>query len=142
MRSIRFIAVGALVVVSTACGPDPNDSLSAPTTTVAPIPTSEVTYPSNGVTSPVVAIDNNFVPNDVSVLAGTEVVFTNHGRNPHNIVPVDDPTAATWGVHEDQFQPKDSYSRVFDRPGTYVYYCAIHGSPKAGMFGTITVTAP
>ncbi len=142
VRSINGIAIGALMVVVVACGADPNDSLSRPTTTVAPIPTSEVTYPANGERSAVVAIDNNFVPQAVTIAAGTEIVFTNNGRNPHNIVPADDPDAVSWGVHEDRFQPKDSYSRVFDRPGTYVYYCTIHGSPRAGMFGTITVTAP
>jgi plastocyanin len=31
---------------------------------------------------------------------------------------------------------------VFDTPGTYVYFCTIHGTASAGMFGTIVVTAP
>jgi plastocyanin len=90
----------------------------------------------------VTALDNNFVAQTVSVVAGTEVVFTNNGRNPHDVVPADDPNAREWGVLEADFQPKDTYSRVFDRPGTYVYYCTIHGTPTAAMFGTITVTAP
>ena len=123
------------------CGADGDDSLGA-STTAAPQPTSDVTYPSNGETADVVAIDNSFLPEDREIVAGTEVVFTNNGRNPHNVVPADDPKATEWGVLEDAFLPTDVYARVFDRPGTYVYYCTIHGSSKAGMVGTITVTEP
>jgi plastocyanin len=82
------------------------------------------------------------VPQVTEVAAGTEIVFTNNGRNPHNVVPEGDPKATTWGVLEAAFDPTDTYSQVFDRPGTYVYYCTIHGSVTAGMVGTITVTAP
>jgi plastocyanin len=131
-----------LMAALTACGADPNDSLSAPTTTLAPQPVSDSTYPANGEQASVIALDNNFVPQQISVKAGTEVVFTNNGRNPHNVLPADDPKATEWGALEAAFLPKAVYSHVFDRPGTYVYYCAIHGTPKAAMFGTITVTAP
>lgn len=141
MRSICLVAALAFVSVTTACGADPDDSLQAlaSTTTAAP---SAVTFPPNGETMKVVALDNNFIPQKIEVKAGTEVRWENNGRNPHNVVPADDPKATTWGVLEAAFQPKATYSRVFDRPGTYVYYCTIHGTPKAAMFGTITVTEP
>jgi plastocyanin len=32
-----------------------------------------------------------------------------------------------------------TYQFKFDTPGTYQYYCAVHGSPGAGMSGTVTV---
>lgn len=141
--------VVALAFVLSACGADPNDAFSSTTvpTTVAPQPTSAVTFPANGAEKPVVAIDNNFLPQNLTVPAGTKVTFTNRGRNPHNIIPVDDAgraidAASTWGALDTQFQPKAVYSYLFDRTGTFVYYCTIHGSPKGGMFGTITVTAP
>jgi plastocyanin len=124
-----------------ACGPDPDDSFGA-TTTAAPETTSAVTFPANGETADMSAIDNNFVPQTLEVKAGTEVVFTNNGRNPHNVAPEGDPKATAWGVLDADFNPADTYSRVFDRPGTYVFYCTIHGSSTAGMFGTITVTEP
>jgi plastocyanin len=136
-----IVAVLALAAGLSACGADPNDAFSS-TTTQAPQPTSAVTYPANGQTKAITAIDNNFVSQIVTVAAGTKVVFTNNGRNVHNVVPVGDTKVTTWGVLDAGFQPKSSYSRVFDRPGTYVYYCTIHGTPKAAMFGTITVTAP
>jgi plastocyanin len=37
--------------------------------------------------------------------------------------------------------PGDSTAWLVDAPpGTYTYYCVIHGSPQGGMRGTITVT--
>jgi hypothetical protein len=138
------VALVALVFGVSACGADPNDAFSSTTvaTTAAPQPVSAVTHPANGTEKPVVAIDNNFLPQNLTIAAGTKVTFTNRGRNPHNLVPVDDPAAATWGAKDSEFQPKAVYSYVFDRTGTFAYYCTIHGSPKGGMFGVITVTAP
>jgi len=148
------VLVVALALGLSACGADPNDAFSSTTvpTTVAPQPTSAVTYPANGSEKPVVAIDNNFLPQNITITAGTKVTFTNRGRNPHNIVPVVEAgtdaagspqdTGNTWGAKDVEFQPKAVYSYVFDRTGTFTYYCTIHGSPKGGMFGTITVSAP
>jgi len=129
------------VAALAACGADPDDSLGA-TTSAAHGPSRDTNFPPNGQSVNVVVLDNNFVAEQTEVVAGTEVVFTNNGRNPHNVVPVDDPKATTWGVLEADFQPKASYSRVFDKPGTYNYYCTIHGSKKAGMIGRIVVSAP
>jgi plastocyanin len=147
-RSSGAIVV-ALALGASACGADPNDAFSSTTvpTTAAPQPTSAVTYPPTGAEKQVVAIDNNFLPQNLTITAGTKVTFTNRGRNPHNIIPVDDTahvndSAKVWGALDSQFQPKAQYSYVFDRTGTFTYYCTIHGSPKGGMFGTITVTAP
>lgn len=142
-RNFIVVATVALAASLTACGSDPNDALSTATTiTQPPQPASAVTYPTNGTEKGIIALDNNFLPGNLGVVAGTKVVFTNNGRNPHNIVPAGDPEATTWGALDSAFQPKATYGRVFDRPGTYVYYCTIHGSPKAGMFATITVTTP
>lgn len=90
----------------------------------------------------VVAIDNNFLPQTLTVAAGTEVKFVNNGRNDHDVVPEGDLEVRTWGVLVEDFLPGDSYSYVFTTPGTYVYYCTIHGTSTAGMFGSIEVTEP
>ncbi len=131
----------ACAVALSACVADPVDSFAA-TTTAPPETTSVATFPANGESVDVSSIDNTFLPETLEVVAGTEVVFTNNGRNPHNVVPAGDPEAVTWGVLEAEFDLTDSYARVFDRPGTYVYYCTIHGSERAGMVGTVIVTAP
>jgi len=87
--------------------------------------------------APVSALDNSFMPENIQVKAGTDVVWTNKGRNEHNALHVD---GGDWGVEVDDFQPGDIYSHTFDEPGVYRYYCSIHGSTDAGMIGTVVVT--
>lgn len=132
-----------------ACAADPDDSVrvtsAAPTTTtvapgetVAPVET----FAPNGETLEVLALDNNFIVQHVTVEAGTEVRWTNNGRNDHNVLPADDPEATDWGAPTEDFAPTMTYSHVFDAPGVYFYYCSIHGTPSAAMFGSVTVVAP
>jgi len=145
VRTSKVVIIAAFMALLTgvsACGADGDDSLSASTTVADTQPDGEETFPANGETADVLAIDNNFLPQPLEIVAGTEVVFTNNGRNPHNVLPEGDPKATTWGALEADFLPEDTYSYVFDTPGTYVYYCSIHGTATAGMFGTIVVTAP
>ena len=136
-------ATVAVTLALTSCATDRDDSLAArqaiTTTTIAP---SAQIYPANGDIETVDALDNNFRPQVLTIRAGTAVEFVNVGRNVHNVVPADDKTATTWGVLDAGFQPKGTYTYVFTRPGTYQYYCTIHGTPTAAMFGTINVTAP
>jgi plastocyanin len=83
------------------------------------------------------AIDNSFQPEAARVAAGTEVTFVNAGRNSHNVVPEDED--AEWAVETDDFQPGDTASYTFDEPGTYKYFCSIHGTISAGMPGVLVV---
>ena len=140
--TISAVVTLALVATLASCGSDPADSSSVSNPAAPGRSAQPAVYADNGQQVTLVALDNNFLPEETTIVAGTKVVFTNNGRNPHNVVPEGDPTAKTWGVLEADFQPKDSYSRVFDTPGTYVYYCTIHGTAKAGMVGSIVVTAP
>lgn len=92
-------------------------------------------------------LDNSFRPEVVEIAVGTEVVWTNDGRNDHDVTPSDatpsevaDGTTA-WGVTSADFEPGAEYRHVFDAPGEYPYYCSIHGTPDAGQTGLIIVTA-
>jgi plastocyanin len=142
----RFAPAAVLVVtlVLGACGGDDASDADAPAGTAdAPAATEGTeapasTYAPNGEVAEVSAIDNTFRPGNLEVSAGTEVVFTNGGRNDHNIVPSDGST--DWGVEATEFTPGDTYSYVFTTPGTYAYFCSLHGTAAAGMIGTITVT--
>lgn len=93
-----------------------------------------------GVVVEVQALDNTFRADELTIAVGAEVVFTNVGRNEHNVIP-EPGSIQGWGVGEDRFAPGDSYAHVFTEPGVYEYVCTIHGVKRKGMVGTITVTA-
>ena len=91
-----------------------------------------------GVTENVDAVDNSFQPEELTVQAGTEIVFTNRGRNDHNVIPAD--PDEDWEIPVDDFKPRSEGTPVrFTEPGTYDYFCSIHGTATAGMTGSITV---
>jgi plastocyanin len=92
-----------------------------------------------GVVVDVRVLDNSYAPDDLEVAAGTEVRFDNRGRNDHDVIPVDpDQDAVT--ITLDELPPGAVVTRRLTEPGTYAYYCSIHGTATAGMIGTITVT--
>jgi plastocyanin len=135
------VAALAIAWAASACAADPSDvpsgtaSPSAESTT-APAPDATGAgsgVAPNGESVTVQVIDNSFRLAELSIAAGTEVVFENRGRNDHNVLPKGDPTGSAWGA---------SYAHVFTEPGIYAYYCSIHGTDVVGMVGSITVTAP
>lgn len=159
MTGRRFLAAAALLFAS-ACGPDGNDAYSAPvdegavtertlpsTTVEPPAGPGETSLPAptvasvapNGEVVQVRSLDNTFRVADIEIVAGTEVWWTNNGRNDHNVLPVD--PSQDWGIDTEDFAPGDEYRHVFDRPGTYLYFCSIHGTETVGMIGSVTVTA-
>lgn len=140
------MAVVALAVG--ACGDDDGTGAATPTdaessgtsaeTTAAADDGADVSVPANGEVVEVLTLDNNFRPEELEIVAGTAVRWDNGGRNDHNIVPVDD--TQDWGVDIADFAPGDVYEHVFTTPGTYAYYCTLHGTAEAGMVGTVVVT--
>ena len=103
---------------------------SAPADSVAPVEP-------NGEVVDVAALDNSFQAQTIEIAAGTEVLWENRGRNEHDVRPAD--AGEDWGAANADFHPGDEYGHVFDTPGTYAYFCSIHGTAKAGMTGTIVV---
>ncbi len=80
-----------------------------------------------------VAIDNfTFSPPQLKVRAGTRVTWTNRDDIPHGIAWANNAFGKSKAMDTD-----DSYSRAFDTPGTYAYFCYIHPH----MTGTIVVEA-
>ncbi|HEU4697830.1 MAG TPA: plastocyanin/azurin family copper-binding protein [Gemmatimonadales bacterium] len=85
-----------------------------------------------------VSVQNNvFSPQVITVPVGTTVTWTwSANALEHNIVPntagsvPNDPTISS---------APSSYQVTFTAPGTYDYYCQVHGSPGAGMHGTVIV---
>lgn len=63
--------------------------------------------------------DFTFQPEDLTIEAGTEIVWENRDRAPHTATAEGDFDSGT-------LRRGDSYSVTFDKPGTYRYICAIH----------------
>ena len=82
-------------------------------------------------------IDNTFDAQNIQVQVGTTVIWTNNGRQDHDIIAVDE--SAGFGVDPDDFAPDSVYEYTFGQPGTYRYYCSLHGTEDAGMVGTVIV---
>ena len=118
-RGVAVIALAAVLGALGACGGD-----------------NEVTLV-DGVEETVTVLDNTFRPGELEIAAGTEVEWSNRGRNDHNVLPVE---GEDWGVQATAFQPGDTYRYRFTEPGTYAYYCSLHGTTTKGMVGTIVVT--
>jgi plastocyanin len=78
-----------------------------------------------------VNIDNfAFAPNELTINAGTAIVFRNRDDIPHMVV-------GTKGeFHSNALDTDDSFSFTFAKAGTYAYFCGLH--PQ--MQGKIIVT--
>ncbi len=80
-------------------------------------------------------LDFTYGPVDITIPAGTSINFINQGEFEHSAT--DDDGAWDTGL----FGTGGEATIVFDTPGTYPYYCILHGTPGGnGMAGTVTVT--
>ena len=82
--------------------------------------------------------DNRFEPVAVVVDAGTTVTWENVGRNDHNVTPAEE--GAFEGVVTDEFAPDATHEATFDEPGTYGYFCSVHGTAGQGQRGVVVVS--
>ena len=86
------------------------------------------------------ALDNSFDAPAIRIDPGVTVVWSNRGRVPHDLAPVDPSKFdGTFGEGSTRFLPGTQYEYTFDAPGTYEYYCTLHGTPTQGMRGVIVV---
>jgi plastocyanin len=122
----------------------------APTTTSTrpPAPTTTTTRPAGVAVSILANCGANsfcFSPADPTIHAGQTVTWTNSTQAPHTVTSCT--TNACSGVgpgagsplNSPFMNPDQSYAVQFSTPGTYNYYCQLHGYQV--MHGTITVVA-
>jgi plastocyanin len=147
-RTARWViggiaAAAALGLFVAACGndnPTPTATQAAPTATRAATPTAARTpaaAPTQAGGSTVTSSIVNFTLQNLQVPAGTTIVWTNEDAAPHTATSgsgTPDGTFDTGALAQGQ----SSRGILFDRPGTFHYYCTIHGT---SMSGTVTVTA-
>jgi plastocyanin len=92
----------------------------------------EVYMPSAAETSDptkIVVKDFMFMPNSLTVKAGSTVTWANMDDEPHTVV------SNTGLFRSAAMDTNESFSFKFDQPGTYHFTCSIH--PR--MVGTIVV---
>lgn len=126
---LLLIVIGLLTLALGACGGSGSGSAATTVPTRAPL---------SG-TVAIDAVDNNFRPQDVTVTRGSSIIWTNDGRAEHNIVAAG-PTP--FHVDTKSFPPGSTYTWVAEATGTFHYYCSIHGTATAGMYGSVTVVEP
>ncbi len=149
---LRTVLALTIATAATACADDPSDVtvVAPPATATATaastmrddLPLVDLTeVPSGDENYPVIEVeanDNTFGENAViRVRPGTEVVWTNVGRNDHNIIPLE--PSKQFGVGQQAFTPGDEHEFTFDEPGVFAYFCDIHGTKDDGMVGTVVV---
>lgn len=85
--------------------------------------------------------DNFYTPQALTVVQGTTLVWTNNGGSNHTVT-------SDTGVFDSGIDPANfihsgqQYSFTFTTPGTYPYFCYLHGAAGGvGQSGTITVVA-
>lgn len=122
MMGLGVVAVGALPALAA----EPRNA--GPIAVQRPLPQA-------GQTASVDAIDDEFRPTSLTVTAGTTVVWTNQGQNPHTV------TASDRAFDSGTLEPGQTFSVTFDEAGQVPYYCQIHGEPGSGMTGVVIVQA-
>lgn len=134
MRAKHTFVLGftALVVLA-GCGSHAGSSASSSTTTtVSPNYVDKTAQ----TTVTITARDDFFTTQFTKVRVGTTVIFENGGHNEHNVISTDGSFA---NIETDAFAPGASAKVVFDKPGTHTFSCSLHGSPTAGMYGSVLV---
>ena len=63
-----------------------------------------------------------FVPETITVAAGTKVQWVNEDDAPHVVIGIDKDTP----IRSAALDTDDKYVVVLDRPGTYKYFCSLH----------------
>ncbi len=92
----------------------------------------------DGPATAVAVTDNLFTPMELRVTSGTVVEWTNRGATTHNVVSQD---LESLLVPAPDFGPGATYRYRFDTPGTYRYYCSLHGTPGGlGQQGIVVVS--
>lgn len=81
---------------------------------------------------------NTFEPPRVAVNVGDTVTWTSTGGLNHTVTS----SSPNWTKDDGLPVPGRSTAYTFEAPGTYTYFCKTHGSPSAGMRGSVSVAAP
>lgn len=115
----RVLAVLAFSLALAACGGSSGGSAASSEAAGATSQSATVTID-----------DLTYMPADVTVVAGSQVTWSNDDDAPHTVTFDDDSVESSQ-----ELKTGDEFSTTFAEAGTYPYVCAIHPDMKA----TVTV---
>jgi amicyanin len=127
---VQILLLGPLILLP-ACvkGTGGTDSGGEAT---ANVPAGVVSAATAGSEAKQISISNfKYIPDTLTVPAGTKVTWTNQDDMPHTVTSTVKPKA----LDSEALDTDDRFSYVFTAPGTYDYLCTIH--PK--MAGRVIV---
>jgi plastocyanin len=130
--TLILLAMGPVVVLLPGCGGGADGTVPGGGDSAANAP------PGEGAVRPVdsepkqISIDNfKYVPDTLTISAGTKVTWTNHDDMPHTVTSTGKPRI----LDSQALDTDDQFSHVFAESGTYTYVCTVH--PK--MSGQVIV---
>ncbi|HJM35564.1 MAG TPA: alpha/beta fold hydrolase [Acidimicrobiales bacterium] len=87
--------------------------------------------------------DNSFSDRFIMVSPGTNITWTNTGRNRHNVTPSLEEGELGWftSLNESLFDEGGSASSLFEQTGYFPYFCTFHGTATRGQTGQIFVVS-
>jgi plastocyanin len=83
----------------------------------------------------VAMLDNEYLPQTLTVDRGTTVRWDNDGRTKHNVIPDKEST----GWKSPTIRRGRSFEQPLEESGAFGYFCSFHGAPGRGMYGTLIV---
>ena len=89
-------------------------------------------------------VDTDFAPVTIRIEPGATIRWKQIGDQPHSVTAADgsfDSSPDCGPLDSDRcLGMGDTFVHDFDTPGTFVYYCRVHGLPDGtGMVGTVVV---
>ena len=125
-KALKCLVIGgglmALATTLTACGGGGSSKANAdsPTNVGAGRPTAEPAPQSK-----IMIADNSFTPAELTIPAGTNVVWEWSGTNPHSVL--------ISGRASDTMTGSGKFEKLFSTPGTtFPYQCGVHGAAMSG----------
>lgn len=133
---MRIIVAAAIVALTLgACGGREPKSSGTPTGAGTQTATSSPTGGATQAANEVRVVDSSFGPREITVAAGTEVIWTFVGDLPHTV------TAEDGAFDSKTLDKGATFKHTFSAAGTFAYYCTLHGAKGGtGMAGTVIVT--
>ena len=129
---VLILLMGPMVAMLPGCGGRAEGTIPGGGDTAANAPAGEGAGGTVSAEPRQVSIDNfKYIPDTLTVPAGTKVTWTNHDDMPHTVTSTGKPRV----LDSDALDTDDRFSHVFAEPGTYDYVCTVH--PK--MSGRVVV---